>query len=86
MAKTAVIRARIEPELKIDAEYILQELGLTPTEAVTLFYRQIKMTRSLPFPIKLPNDVTVKTFQKTDAGENVIHAQTKEDLFELLDM
>jgi len=86
MAKTAVVRARIEPELKADAEYVLRELGLSPTEAVTLFYRQIKMRQGLPFEVRIPNEVTLKTFQDTDAGKNVIRTQSKEDLFEKLEI
>jgi addiction module RelB/DinJ family antitoxin len=39
MAKTEMIRARVEPELKHAAEAVLKELGLTPTEAITLFYK-----------------------------------------------
>ncbi len=85
MAKTAVVRARIEPELKTDAEYILRELGLSPTEAVTLFYRQIQMRRGLPFEVRIPNEVTLKTFQDTDAGKNVTRTQNKEELFEKLE-
>lgn len=86
MAKTSVVRARLEPELKADAETILRELGLSPTEAVTLFYRQIKMRRGLPFEVRIPNEVTLKTFQDTDAGKNVIRTRSKEELFEKLEM
>ena len=39
MAKTAMIRARVEPELKCQAEEVFAGLGLSPTEAITLFYR-----------------------------------------------
>ena len=84
MAKTAAIRARIEPDLKTDAEQILKELGLTPTEAVTLFYRQITLRRGLPFEVRIPNAVTLQTFQDTDAGRNLIRTNDKEDLFEKL--
>jgi DNA-damage-inducible protein J len=84
MAKDAVVRARIETDLKTDAEVILRELGLTPTEAVTLFYRQITLRRGLPFEVRIPNDVTLKTFRDTDAGENIIRSTSKEDLFEQL--
>jgi len=86
MAKTAVVSARIEPELKADAEYVLRELGLSPSEAVTIFYRQIKMKQGLPFEVRIPNEVTMKTFQDTDAGKNIIHVQDKEELFEKLDI
>ncbi len=86
MAKTAVVSARIEPELKANAEYVLRELGLSPSEAVTIFYRQITMRQGLPFEIRIPNEVTLKTFRDTDAGKNIIHVQGKEELFEQLDI
>ena len=38
MSKTAMIRARMEPTLKSDAEQILAQLGLSPAEAIRLFY------------------------------------------------
>ncbi len=84
MAKTAVVKARIEPGLKADAEIILRELGLSPTDAVTLFYRQITLTRGLPFEVKIPNEVTLKTLQETDAGEYVIRTKDKQELFDQL--
>lgn len=84
MAKTAAIRARIEPELKTHAEHILKELGLTPTEAVTLFYRQITLRQGLPFEVRIPNSVTLQTFQDTDAGRNIVQANSKEELFDKL--
>lgn len=54
MAKTAMIRARAEPDLKMAAEDILADLGLTPTQAITLLYREIVRARGLPFPLRLP--------------------------------
>ena len=86
MSKTAFVRARIEPKLKADAEFILRELGLSPTEAVTLFYRQISIRQGLPFEVRIPNEVTLATFRDTDAGNNIIRTQSKEDLFEQLDI
>ena len=43
MSKTETIRARIEPELKHNAETVLAALGLSVTEALTLFYKQISL-------------------------------------------
>lgn len=85
MAKTAVVRARIEPELKADAETILRKLGLTPTEAVTIFYNQVKLRQGLPFDVRIPNEVTLKTFRDTEAGRNIIEAKDKDNLFDQLD-
>lgn len=58
MAKTETIRARVEPELKREAEGVLKSLGLNASEAITLFYRQVALRRGLPFEIRLPNETT----------------------------
>ena len=54
MAKTANLYARIEPELKAQAEAILAALGIPASNAITMFYKQIILQRGLPFEIKLP--------------------------------
>ena len=71
MAKTAMIRARTEPALKSEVERILEELGMTSTEAVNLFYRQVKLQKGLPFDVKIPNKTTLETFRKTDEGKEL---------------
>lgn len=53
MAKTANLYARIEPELKEQAENILNSLGLPPSSAITMFYKQIVLQQGLPFDVKL---------------------------------
>ncbi len=58
MAKTDTVRARVEPELKAEAETILRALGLTPAEAIRLFYRQVALRRGLPFAVEIPNAET----------------------------
>ncbi len=54
MANTAIVYARIDPQLKSDVESILSQLGLTPSSLVQMLYSQIKLTKSIPFRIKLP--------------------------------
>lgn len=58
MAKTAVITTRIEPELKAEVEKILDDLGLTISEAVTIYCQQIVLQRGIPFLIRLPQSPT----------------------------
>ena len=55
MAKTEMIRARVEPELKRQAEELFSSLGLSTTEAITLFYKQVTLHRGLPFSVRMPN-------------------------------
>jgi DNA-damage-inducible protein J len=81
MSKTAMIRARVEPDLKREAEEVFEKLGLSPTQAVTLFYRQVSMRQGLPFDVVVPNATTLRTFQATDAGRDVTVCKDAEDLF-----
>ncbi len=51
-----VVRARVDPKLKTDAEAVFQELGLSTTEAIRLFLSQVRLRRGLPFSVSLPTD------------------------------
>ena len=52
MARTTNVFARVEPELKEQAENVLDRLGITMSGAVGMFLRQIVMQRGIPFEIK----------------------------------
>lgn len=80
MNKSAYVSVRIRPELKESSERILNELGITPTEAITLFYSQIKLHRGFPFPIEIPNELTARVFDEMDAGIHVNKAASVDDL------
>ena len=56
MAKTANLYARIEPELKEQAEAILSALGIPVSNAINMFYKQIILQRGIPFELKLPQE------------------------------
>jgi DNA-damage-inducible protein J len=86
MSKTATVRARIEPDLKIRVEHIFQKLGLSTTEAINLFYKQVELQQGLPFEVKIPNEITQKTLEKTDRGEELNHCDNLENMFEQLGM
>ena len=80
--KTAVIHARIEPQVKSQAESVLQSLGISPTDAIRIFYRQITLRRGLPFAVAIPNEKTAETLAKSRRGEDVETFDTLDDLFE----
>jgi len=85
MNRTATIRARVEPGLKDDVEKLLYRLGVTTTEAITMFYTQIRLRQGLPFPVEVPNASTRKTFQATDRGEDISTFDSLDKMFEALD-
>ena len=59
MAKTETVKARIEPELKESGEAVLSAIGLSTTDAITMFFKQVVMQQGLPFEAKIPNDQTI---------------------------
>ena len=54
MANTAAVYARIDPTLKKDVEVILTELQVSPSSLIQMLYAQIKLTKGIPFELKLP--------------------------------
>lgn len=55
MAKSANLYARIEPDVKEQAEMILSALGIPASNAINMFYKQIILNNGLPFAVKLPD-------------------------------
>ena len=56
MARTSNIFARIDPEIKEQAEQVLEQLGIPMSNAIGLFLRQVVMQRGIPFDMKLPQN------------------------------
>ena len=54
MARTSNVFARVEPEIKEEAEAILSQLGIPMSNAVSMFLRQVVLQRGIPFEMKLP--------------------------------
>jgi DNA-damage-inducible protein J len=80
--KTAVVHARMEPQTKQKAEGVLSRLGITPTEAIRVFYRQIALRGGLPFSVTIPNDRTASTLRKSGRGQNVERFDSLDAMFE----
>ena len=84
MSKSAMVRARIEPDLKKHAEDIFQNLGMTVTQAITIFYKQVEMRNGLPFNVSIPNEETINTFEATDTDDDLVICKDAEDMFKKL--
>ena len=80
--KTAVVHARLEPQMKQKAEGVLNRLGISPTEAIRIFYRQISLRNGLPFAVEIPNARTAATLEKSRKGEGVTEFDSLDDMFE----
>ena len=81
MAKTANLYARIEPEVKEEAEMILESLGVSVSAAINMFYKQIILQRGLPFDVKIPVERPVHI---NELSENQINAVLEKGFADLL--
>jgi DNA-damage-inducible protein J len=85
MSRTATVRARIQPELKTEVEELFDRLGVTTSEAITMFFSQVRIRKGLPFAVEVPNEVTRRTFEATDRGEDLHAYRDLDEMFENLD-
>ena len=69
--KSAIVNARMETELKSEVEAIFRKLGMNTTQAITMFFEQVRLHRAVPFQIKLPNEETVEAMNDALAGKNM---------------
>lgn len=65
--KSANLYARIEPDVKEQAESILAALGIPASNAINMFYKQIILNRGLPFEVKIPTPKPVNAAELTEA-------------------
>ena len=84
MSKTATVRARIEPGLKSQADHLFQELGISASQAITMFYRQSILRKGLPFDVVIPGETTRKTCEATDSGRDLVVCKDADDMFSKL--
>ena len=81
---TKMIHARIDDDLKTDVEAVFHHLGLTTTEAIKLFFYQVRLRRGLPFQVEVPNEETLQTFRNTDAGVDLTEHKDPQEMFRRL--
>ena len=84
MSKTAMIQARIEPHLKAEVEGILRELGLSVTEAISLYFNRIRMEHGIPFEVKIPNTETLRAMRDVESGRVEKHSDVDEMFKDLM--
>jgi DNA-damage-inducible protein J len=61
-------------------------LGLTTTQAITLFYKQVELQHGLPFGVHIPNKITRRALQEAQARQKLEQFNTLQDLYEDLEI
>ena len=71
ITKTAFVRARMEPSVKKRAETVLSQIGISPSEAINVFYRRIVSDKGIPFSLNVPNAETRKAIKDLENGKGI---------------
>ena len=79
-----IVKSRIAPELKADAEAILEKLGLSVSDVIRLTFRQIVARRGLPFDVKIPNEETLAAIEQSRRMK-VTRRKSAKELFDELE-
>ena len=66
--KTALIQTRVEPDLKAEVERILREIGISTSEAITIFLNRVRLEKGIPFELKIPNARTLEAMKDIKEG------------------
>jgi len=64
MSKTTMIHARVQLDLETDTKKIFKKLGLSTTEAITIFFSQVRLCKGLPFEVRIPNKATLRPSER----------------------
>ena len=83
MPNSATIQTRIDPDVKKQAKRILDTLGISMSEAIGAYLRQIVLRKGIPFELKIPNEATMQAVEQLEAGKGTTFENTNELLKDL---
>ena len=84
MSKSVYVRARIQPELKIQAEAIFNELSVTATQVITMLYKQVSRKHEISLDLSVPHKETAYAIEEARRGEGLVAYKNIEDKFDNL--
>ena len=82
MGKTGYITARVEPKLKASAGKVLNKVGVSTSDAITMFLRQVVLQGGLPFEVRVPNAETKKAIEELESGGGEIARGSTKEIFD----
>ena len=67
--------------MKAEAEGILAEIGLSSSDAIRMFYKQVTLRKGLPFEARIPNATTRKALRDAEAGRGMTDYASVDEMF-----
>ena len=75
---TEMIHTRVDSELKNDVEHIFSSVGINTSDAIRMFFAQVRLRHGIPFEIKIPNKETRKAIEDARLDRNMKNLTDKE--------
>jgi DNA-damage-inducible protein J len=85
MANTVTLRAQIDQKLKESAESVLKKLGISTSDAISIFFNSLKVRKGFPPEFKMPNRTTRRAMRDVELGRNLTEWSSKEEFFKALE-
>lgn len=60
------------------------DYAISTTDAINIFFKQVKLRHGLPFEVAIPNELTQKVLKETDDGKNIVRHENIDDMFKNL--
>jgi len=79
--KTAKIYTRLEPDIKKQAQRILNRLGISTTDAIRLYFQQIVDSNGIPFEVSIPNEKTRQAMDDAREEKDLTSYDSPEEYF-----
>ena len=78
MTNDTVVRARIDAEIKEEAAVALAAMGLSISDYIRMALIRVAHDKAVPFPVKVPNAVTIKAMNELGSGKGKKFASAEE--------
>ena len=83
MALTATVRARVDENLKIQAQAVLSEIGISTSQAINMFLKKIVSEKDIPFKTKVPSEKLQASIDQINNSEVVSYSSIEEMMQDL---
>jgi DNA-damage-inducible protein J len=80
--RDAVVRARVEEDVKNKASMVFKTVGLSTSDAINLFLKQTVLHQALPFPVSVPNAATRRAMRDVRDRKDLIYAEPGKNVFD----
>ena len=79
----ATVRARVDENLKYDAEHIFREIGLNTSQAINIFLKKVVATKGIPFDLKIPSVQLQTAMDEARSNQGTMHGNIDEMMKDL---